>query len=1176
MLIDIDDDDSNNTEETIFFNNNAHISDFSPNLVGYREAHLVQGEGDGEDDEDDPVDELERQTELWGDAYPFKPVAQDKWDDKVRAAAVAATSVDVDIRPNMTADLRPRAYDYNSGQWCLLDSGAAVSCFPRSHFPQRPVNSSQILQAVNGAQISTYGNENVKINLGGKTYEQEFVLSDVSEVILGWNFLVKFKLDLVWQGAKCMLVDKKNKFPLSLRKARRQNVGLALVTYKKYADAQKGKQSSDEKKPVPPQYQLLIDKHADVLKVNFHEIPRHNIIHTIETGNNKPCKAKLRPLQMGSPKERDGYKAWKELEELGVVERIGPGETTQWSSALHLVTKADGTQRPCGDYRGLNDHTLLDVYPLPQLKQFTPKLQGAKVFSTIDLFKSYHQIPLDGPSSNKTCLLTPWGNFKFKRLAMGLRNSAQSFQKMLDYILRDMSNVVCYLDDILVYTENEERHLEVVDDLLSRLEAAGLTINLGKCNFAQPQLTYLGYTINSQGIKPVMKKLQAISNFPPPSRPKELLGFLGAANYYRRCLQKYKGKNPAEWMKPLYSAATNKRPGQKFVDTWRELKLQENFDAVKAMIMNAAKLAHPDPSAPLALTVDASKFAVGGTIEQFVNNCWQPLGFWSRKLKENQVKWTCFRRELYAIQQGLRYFLDEVKGRHIVIFSDHKPIIGAFRNRQAMPYDPIAYNQLVEVSMFTNDVRYLQAKSNAVADTLSRPPHVPIGAAYDVPAEGPLVDGQDVIAAVTPQVDAVALQIVDHKQMQADQQSCPDVAAHRAGKHVQSLKMKEVEFSPGCHLLCDLSNGKKARPLVPKPHRELIIRWFHNVSHPGSKETLKKIADRYYWPTVRQDVAKYVAECHPCNACKAKPIIKPPMDPRPVMAPRFKDLQIDVVGPMEQSEGMRYLLTVLDRTSRYYDAIPMASATASACASGFIRHWVAHFGLPFKATSDSGNVFISKLWKELHKELGSIVAYSPLYSPSSLGSVERIHKDIKASLKATLLAMGDEHKSKWMSVLPWTLLSRRTSYHSELQATPSEVVFGENPAVPGDLAGADLPADPNLPALLDRVRANAQRPPAQTTIRRTPQVYYPPSTDTATHVYLRNQKPTPLSPMRDGPYQIIERLGKSTVKVKTGEFKSGAPRTEVHHWRNCTPYILPQNADSAVKKPLGRPRKALD
>ena len=172
--------------------------------------------------------------------------------------------------------------------------------------------------------------------------------------------------------------------------------------------------------------------------------------------------------------------------------------------------------------------------------------------------------------------------------------------------------------------------------------------------------------------------------------------------------------------------------------------------------------------------------------------------------------------------------------------------------------------------------------------------------------------------------------------------------------------------------------------------------------------------------------------------------------------------------------------------------------------------------------------------------------------------------------------MGDEHKSKWMSVLPWTLLSRRTSYHSELQATPSEVVFGENPAVPGDLAGADLPADPNLPALLDRVRANAQRPPAQTTIRRTPQVYYPPSTDTATHVYLRNQKPTPLSPMRDGPYQIIERLGKSTVKVKTGEFKSGAPRTEVHHWRNCTPYILPQNADSAVKKPLGRPRKALD
>ena len=118
---------------------------------------------------------------------------------------------------------------------------------------------------------------------------------------------------------------------------------------------------------------------------------------------------------------------------------------------------------------------------------------------------------------------------------------------------------------------------------------------------------------------------------------------------------------------------------------------------------------------------------------------------------------------------------------------------------------------------------------------------------------------------------------------------------------------------------------------------------------------------------MRKDVAEYVDLCVPCARCKPSPIIKPPMDPRPVMAPRFRDLQLDIVGPLPPSEGKRYLMTILDRTSRYVHAIPLESATASACAQGFIREWVPHFGLPYKATSDSGNVFVSQIWKELHR-----------------------------------------------------------------------------------------------------------------------------------------------------------------------------------------------------------------
>ena len=133
-------------------------------------------------------------------------------------------------------------------------------------------------------------------------------------------------------------------------------------------------------------------------------------------------------------------------------------------------------------------------------------------------------------------------------------------------------------------------------------------------------------------------------------------------------------------MQPLYAAATKKSLGKKFVDVWAEQGLQRNFDDVKRLLMNACTLSHSDPAAPLALTVDASQFAIGGTLEQMIQGVWQPLGFWLRHLAPNQVKWSCFRRELYAIQQGICYFMDEINGRQLVVFSDYLPIIGAFKN----------------------------------------------------------------------------------------------------------------------------------------------------------------------------------------------------------------------------------------------------------------------------------------------------------------------------------------------------------------------------------------------------------------------------------------------------------------------------------------------------------------
>ena len=366
--------------------------------------------------------------------------------------------------------------------------------------------------------------------------------------------------------------------------------------------------------------------------------------------------------------------------------------------------------------------------------------------------------------------------------------------------------------------------------------------------------------------------------------------------------------------------------------------------------------------------------------------------------------------------------------------------------------------------MWTSDVQHLAGHLNAVADILSRPSPDLTGSAYKlesmnelVPVQAPATERQvhlpaDELSAVT----TVALQIVDHAKIAADQQNCEEVKSHRQGQHANGLNMTDVEFSPGIVLYCDVSNGKKARPLVPKQYRDLITRMMHVLNHPGIAETQRKVAERYYWPHMKKDIANFVAACQECQQVKIHKNLVPSIDRIPVNARRFGDLMLDVVGPLPTStDGMRYLLTIICRTSRFIDAIPMADATSENCTNTLVSAWISWFGLPDTVTSDNGTTFTAKLWKHLHEQLGTLLTYARVYSPSSVGHIERVHRDIKVGLKAALLHLGDTEGKFWTHALPWVLLGKRTAYQPDLGASAADLVFGQALKVPGDLAGAE-------------------------------------------------------------------------------------------------------------------------
>merc|ERR1711978_333822 len=333
---------------------------------------------------------------------------------------------------------------------------------------------------------------------------------------------------------------------------------------------------------------------------------------------------------------------------------------------------------------------------------------------------------------------------------MGLKNSGPTFQRMLEAVLQGLEGLFIYLDDVLVWAKDERQHQKRVDALLKRLHENGLAIARDKCQFSKSALTFLGYTVSAQGIVPLQRKVETITAFPPPQKAKSLLGFLGAINYYRRCLPNLGRQTAAEVLQPLYTAATQKQPGKLFRNIWEEEGLDTYFKKAKELLVKACQLTHPDPNAPLALVADASGKAAGAALEQLTGGVWRPLGFWSRQFKDNQMGWTTFRRETYAVQQALRHFHAEISGRHLVIFSDHKPFVQAFAYERPPQHDQIAYNQLMEIAQWTSDVRHLPGKLNWVADSLSRPENVPLGIAHTLQTN---LDALDVTGDGAPEVE---------------------------------------------------------------------------------------------------------------------------------------------------------------------------------------------------------------------------------------------------------------------------------------------------------------------------------------------------------------------------------------------------------------------------------------
>ncbi|KAG1924662.1 hypothetical protein F2P79_026017 [Pimephales promelas] len=336
-------------------------------------------------------------------------------------------------------------------------------------------------------------------------------------------------------------------------------------------------------------------------------------------------------------------------------------------AGFFFVGKKNGSLRPCIDYQGLNNITVKNTYSLPLMSSAFERLQGASIFTKLDLRNAYHLVSIREGDEWKTAFNTPRGHFEYLVMPFGLSNSPAVFQALVNDVLRDMVDqfIYVYLDDILIFSSSLQEHVQHVRRVLQRLLENGLFVKAEKCDFHAQSVPFLGYIVSSEGMRMDPEKIKAVVDWPSPDSRKALLRFLGFANFYRRFI-----RNFSQLVAPL-TALTSPRTAFRWSDSAEAV-----FAKLKSCFVSAPILITPDSSRQFVVEVDASEVGVGAVLSQRspVDDKMHPCAFFSHRLSPAERNYDIGNRELLAVKLALeewRHWL-EGSGVPFIVWTDHK------------------------------------------------------------------------------------------------------------------------------------------------------------------------------------------------------------------------------------------------------------------------------------------------------------------------------------------------------------------------------------------------------------------------------------------------------------------------------------------------------------------------